>query len=127
MEENLDAPPGDASASANLDSRDRGYAHADEQLRLAHHQWRFLNAIGYMTIVFLVLVFSVFREVAHSRELFHMNQLMLAADAQRRHWQEVARLEEAQDARLMAELFRQSLRQDAPDRNTTDNLAALQP
>ena len=38
-------------------------------------------------VLFLFLLFCVFREVRHSRELFRMNQLVLAADMQRQHWQ----------------------------------------
>ena len=56
--------------------------------------------------LFLFVVFCVFREVRHSRELFRMNQMVLAADAQRQHWQELERLDEAREATLLAELQR---------------------
>ena len=57
-------------------------------------------------VLFLFLLFCVFREVRHSRELFRMNQLVLAADMQRQHWQELERLDEAREATLLAELQR---------------------
>jgi hypothetical protein len=57
-------------------------------------------------LVFLILVFMVFREVKHSRELYRMNQLVIATEAQRRQWQELARLDEAREAGLMAEVLR---------------------
>jgi hypothetical protein len=125
-EENLDTHPAGASASANVDHWDRG--RTDEEIGFARRPWRFLHGIGYLIVVFLALVFSVFREVKHSRELYQMNQLIATADAQRRQWQEAARLDEAQKARLMAEVMRlQSLRREASTGNAADNLAALQP
>ncbi len=57
-------------------------------------------------VLFLFLLFCVFREVRHSRELFRMNQLVLAADMQRQHWQELERLDEAREATLLAEIQR---------------------
>ena len=60
----------------------------------------------YLCALFLFAVFCVFREVRHSRELFRMNQLVLAADVQRQHWQELERLDEAREATLLAELQR---------------------
>ena len=57
-------------------------------------------------VLFLFLLFCVFREVRHSRELFRMNRLVLAADMQRQHWQELERLDEAREATLLAELQR---------------------
>ncbi len=81
--------------------------------------WRFLNGLGYVTVVFLALVFSVFREVKHSRELFRMNQFIATSDAQRRQWQDLERLHEAREAHLTAELLRlQGLLHDIRDHPT---------
>jgi hypothetical protein len=108
---NLGGQPEDESTSASLANSDGG--HLNEEFGSARHQRRFLNYAGFSSAVFLVLVFSVFREVSHSRELFKMNQLVAAADAQRRQWQELERLDEAREACLMAEVLHlQSLPQD---------------
>lgn len=112
--ENIGGQSDGESTSANLS--DSGSGHANEEFGSAQHQKRFLKRVGYSSVVFLVLVFSVFREVKHSRELFRMNQLVAVADAQRRHWQEMQRLDEAREACLMAELLRlQALPRDTRD------------
>lgn len=74
----------------------------------------------YLCALFLFVVFCVFREVRHSRELFRINQMVLAADAQRQHWQELERLDEAREATLLAELQRlqSQAASNAPQRAT---------
>lgn len=90
--------------------------HTDVATRPAQFQKRFFKFIGCLLMIFVVLVFSVFREVKHSRELFHMNQLLAAAEAEKRQWQELQRLDEAREALLMAQLLRlQSLTRDTRD------------
>ena len=65
-----------------------------------------LKVTAYSCVLFLFLLFCVFREIRHSRELFKMNQLVVAADQQRQHWQELERLDLAREASLQAELQR---------------------
>lgn len=66
----------------------------------------FLKRVGYFSVLFLVVIFSVFREVKHSHDLFRMSQMVAAADVERRQWQERERLDEARSAYLAAEVFR---------------------
>jgi hypothetical protein len=99
-------------ASANLSNSDS--ARTVRKFGSAQHERRFLRRVGFVSLVFLILVFTVFREVKHNRELYRMNQLVVATEAQRRQWQELARLDEAREAGLMAELLRlQSLPRDS--------------
>lgn len=63
--------------------------------------------------MFLVVLFFVFREIQHNRELYRMSRLVAAAEAQTRQWQERQRMEEAQRAGLLAVLHTQQL----PTRN----------
>jgi hypothetical protein len=92
---------------------------------IAQHERRFLKRVGFSSVVFLVLVFSVFREVKHSRELFQINRLVAVAEAQRRQWQELQRLDEAREACLMAEVLRlQSLPRDTQIVKASDNIPA---
>jgi len=99
------------SASASLSNSDS--EHTGGKFGFAQHEKCFLKRAGFLSAVFLVLVFSVFREVKHSRELFQMNRLVAVAEAQRRQWQERQRLDEAREACLMAEVLRlQSLPRD---------------
>ena len=65
-----------------------------------------LKITVYSCVLFLFVLFCVFREIRHSRELFKMNQLVVAAEQQRQHWQELERLDEAREASLLAELQR---------------------
>ena len=68
---------------------------------------RFLQLAGSASVIFLVLVFLVFREIAHNRELYQMSRMVAAAEAQKQLWKERHRLDEARAAALMAELLRQ--------------------
>ena len=109
--ENIGGQSDGDSASASLSNSDSG--RAGGKFGFAQHERRFLKRAGFASVVFLVLVFSVFREVKHSRELFQMNRLVAIAEAQRRQWQERQRLDEAREACLMAEVLRlQSLPRD---------------
>ena len=109
--EHIGGLPEGEPASASLSNSDG--EHTRGKFGSAQHERRFLKRAGFSSVVFLVLVFCVFREVKHSRELFQMNRLVAVAEAQRRQWQELQRLDEAREACLMAELLRlQSLPRD---------------
>ena len=109
--ENIGGQSEGEPASASLSNSDS--KRSVGEFSFAQHERRFLKRAGFSSVVFLVLVFSVFREVKHSRELFQMNRLVAVAEAQRRQWQERQRLDEAREACLMAEVLRlQSLPRD---------------
>lgn len=72
-----------------------------------HRARRFVKWMCLASAVFLIVVFFVFREIQHYRELYRMSRLVAAAEAQTRQWQERYRLEEAKDAGLLAELHSQ--------------------
>ena len=48
---------------------------------------RFTQLACYAVAIFIVLVFCVFREIEHRRELYRMSRLVSAAEAQQRQWQ----------------------------------------
>ena len=69
-----------------------------------HTTKRFINVVCVGTALLLVIVFSVFREIHHNRELYRMSRMVASSEAQARQWQERLRLEEAREASLRAEL-----------------------
>ncbi len=104
IEENIGGQFNGEPTSANPSNHESDCT--DEEPGSALHHQRFIKRASHLSLVFLVLVFSVFREVKHTRELFTISQMVTAADTQRRQWQEVARLDEAREACLMAEVIR---------------------
>ena len=68
---------------------------------------RFARCVFVGSGLFLIIVFFVFREIQHYRELYRMSRLVATAEARTRQWQERERIEEAQKASLLAELHRQ--------------------
>jgi hypothetical protein len=72
-----------------------------------HRTKRFARCVCLGSALFLIIVFFVFREMQHYRELYRMSLLVATAEAQTRQWQERQRMEEAQKAGLLAELHRQ--------------------
>jgi hypothetical protein len=68
---------------------------------------RFVKCAGAATLVFLVLVLFVFREIQHTRELYQLSRLVMAAEAERRLWQEKLRLAEGRSASLVAAMHSQ--------------------
>lgn len=68
---------------------------------------RFLKLICCSSVIFLVLVWFVFREIKHCREVYRMSRLVSLSEAQRRQSLERQRLGESREARLQAELLRQ--------------------
>jgi len=65
---------------------------------------RFLPWVCLAIALFAMAVFSVVREIQHSRELYRMSQEVTLAEAQRRQCLEALRMSEAREARLQAEL-----------------------
>lgn len=78
---------------------------------------RFLRRVATGTALFLMLVCFIAREITHNRELYRMGRLVAAAEAETRQWRERQRQEEANEARLAAELLHQqtlALREPRP-------------
>ena len=106
-------PKGDEPHAGQNHERASGAANAgdgepsDGEFASPQKRNRFLQLAGSASVIFLVLVFLVFREIAHNRELYQMSRMVAAAEAQKQFWKERHRLDEARAAALMAELLRQ--------------------
>jgi hypothetical protein len=65
---------------------------------------RFVRRLGLVSGLFLMVVFSVFREIQHNREMYRMSQRVAAAEADSLRRREALRMEEAREASLVAAL-----------------------
>jgi hypothetical protein len=85
---------------------------------------RFLCLVGVAAVLFLAIVFSVFREIEHNRELYDLSRKLAATEANARHWQEQLRLEEARSAGLEAALQARTFDARNPQAIQADYLSA---
>jgi hypothetical protein len=65
---------------------------------------RFINQVCIFGATFVIVFYAVFREIQHNQELYHMSQMVAAAEAQARECREQLRLAEVREAQLKAEL-----------------------
>jgi hypothetical protein len=78
-------------------------AAAEHQARTVESE-RFLRRLGVCLGLFLMVVFSVLREIQHNREMYRMSQRVAAAEADSRRWREDLRTEAARAASMQAAL-----------------------
>jgi hypothetical protein len=84
------------------------------EINPSHPARRFINGVCVASALFLIMVFSVFREIQHNRELYRMSRMVATSEAQMRQWQERFRLEEAREAGFQAVLQSQSFSTSNP-------------
>ncbi len=97
-------PEPEAEDWSDLDSNLSGEERATE-----YPARGFVKQAVFASMMFLIVMFFVFREIQHNRELYRMSRLVAAAEAQTRQWQERQRLEEARRAGLIAVLHREPI------------------
>ena len=99
--------PQSPSESESEDPVAEGNEHSPREDEAERTSGRVVKHACVASIVFLVLVLFVFREIQHTRELYQMSRMISVAEAERRHWQEKLRLEEGRAAGLAAMMHSQ--------------------
>lgn len=89
-------------------------AAAEHQAHLMESE-RFLRRLGVCLGLFLMVVFSVLREIQHNREMYRMSQRVAAAEADSRRWREDLRAEAALAASMQAALEARGLLAGNPE------------